>query len=165
MKRLFFVLMTAVLLLPACSAFRRTPEEEARIAALVDQRLEARRYRIYVDYMIPHRGPGKSITDPYCITVDGEKLNSYLPYFGVAYSLPYGGGKALNFEDTIDEYIDYGWQKGRRMIAFSTNNDEDIIVYTLTIYDGGSADINVHCRNRDDIKFRGSLDPDSYPKD
>ena len=165
MKKILIVLMAAALLLPSCAALRQSPEEEARIAALVNQRLDARQYRSYVNYMTPRRGPGKSITDPYCVTVDGSKLNSYLPYFGVAYSLPYGGGKGLNFEDTIDDYIDYGWQKGRRMIAFSTDNGEDVIVYTLTIYEGGSADVNVHCRNRDDISYRGSLDPDSYPKD
>ena len=163
------LLLTAALLLTAsCGSSRKLSEEQlaeqARIAALVNDRLDGRQYRIYVDYMMPRRGSGQSIIDPYCITVDGDKINSYLPYIGVAYSVPYGGGKALNFEDDIDQYAEKAGRKGTRSIVFSTDNGEDLIVYYIDVYEGGRADITVRCRNRDDISYRGNLDPDSYPK-
>lgn len=154
----------AALLTAGCAALRQTPEEQERIAQLVDQRLNDRQYRIDVDYMTPRRGSGKAVTYSYSLTVDGTTVDSHLPYAGVAYSVPYGGGKVLTFKDDIDEYVDGGWQKDRRIISFVTDNDEDVIVYTLTVYTNGRAYLDVRCRNREDISFRGNLDPDSYPK-
>ena len=167
MKKL--LLIAAVLLVAGCGSLKQNAEqkraEQERVAALVGERLDARRYRIYIDYMMPLRGRGKAITDSYCLTVDGNKVDSYLPYFGTAYSVPYGGGKGLVFEDEIDSYVEDFSRADRRIIQFSTNNGEDVLVYTLTVFDTGTADIHVNCRNRDDISYRGSLDPDTYPKD
>ena len=132
---------------------------------MVWERLDARRFRIYIDYMMPLRGRGKAITDSYSLTVDGNKVSSYLPYFGTAYSVPYGGGKGLVFDDDIDSYVEDNSRSDRRIIQFSTNNGEDLLVYTVTVFDTGTADIHVNCRNRDDISYRGTLDPDAYPKD
>lgn len=167
MKKL--LLIAAVLLVAGCGAFRQSPEqkraEQERIAALVSERLDARRFRIYVDYMIPLRGRGRAITDSYSLTVDGNKVDSHLPYFGTARSVPYGGGKGLVFEDDIDSYVEDFSRADRRIIQFSTNNGEDLLVYTVTVFDTGTADIHVNCRNRDDISYRGTLDPEAYPKD
>lgn len=164
-KLRFPLILLAVVLTAGCASLRQTPEEKERIATLVDQRLNDRQFRIDVDYMTPRRGSGQAVTSSYSLTVDGTEVNSHLPYVGVAYSVPYGGGKVLTFKDDILEYADSGWQKDRRQIAFSTDNEEDLIVYTLTIYTNGRAYIDVRCRNREDISYRGMLDPDSYPKE
>ena len=158
MKHKLIILTAFSLLLCSCGAFRQTPEEKQHIAQVVSQRLDAMDFRIDIDYMMPLRGGGKAVTGGYSITVNGTTLNSHLPYLGVAQRVPYGGGKALNFEDEIDEYTDSGWYRGKRTITLLTNNDEDIIVYTLTLFDNAQADVQVHCRNRDDISYRGNLD-------
>ena len=166
MKKAIYIAI--VLFLAACGTLRQTPEERARIEQLVEQRLDARDFRIDVNYMIPLRGSGKAVSGGYSIKVDGTVIESHLPYAGVAHSVPYGGGKVLSFKDDIDEYADSGWQKnGERTIVFSTNNEEDIIVYTLTLFTNGRTDIRVHCQNRDDISFRGTLDTseESIPLD
>ena len=161
--RLFLIALS--LFLAACGTLRQTSEERARIEQMVDQRLDARDYRIDVNYMIPLRGGGKSVSGGYSIKVDGTVIESHLPYAGVARNVPYGGGKVLSFKDDIDEYADSGWQKkGERTIVFTTNNDEDTIVYTLTLFTNGQADIQVHCRNRDDIGFRGVIDTNEESK-
>ena len=139
---------------------RQTPEEKARIAQVVNENLDACRYRINIDYMTPRRGAGRAVTYSYSLIVDGSKVDSHLPYVGVAYDIPYGGGKVLTFTDTIDEYYDTGWQKGRRVIKFATNNDEDIIIYSLTVYENGRVYVDVNCRKRDDISYRGMIDTD-----
>lgn len=147
-----------LILLAGCGALRQIPEEKQRISEAVTRRLDAVDYRIEVSYMIPLRGGGKAVSGGYSVAVESSVVHSHLPYAGVARTIPYGGGKGLSFTDDVDEYSDSGWRKGERVIVFSTNNDEDIIVYTLTIFDNGEADIHVHCRNRDDISFRGTLD-------
>lgn len=158
------LIAATVLLAGGCASLKQTPEEKARMAQLVDQRLNDRQFRINIDYMSPRRGGGQAVTSAYSITVDGNVIDSHLPYIGVAYNVPYGGGKVLTFKDDIDEYVDSGWQKKGRTIAFSTNNDEDVIVYSINVYDNGRAYVDVHCRNREDISYRGTLDPDSFPQ-
>ena len=160
MKHLL-TLLTAlvVILLPGCAALRRSPEEKAAEKLRIEQSLEAREYRIDVNYMLPLRGPGKSVTGSYSLSIDESVIESNLPYFGVAYSVPYGGGKVLTFKDQIGEYRDSGWTKDRRTVVVTTNNGEDTITYTITVFDNGSTDISVHFRNREDISYRGKTGP------
>ena len=163
MKRVLFI--SLAVFLTACGTLGQSTAENKRIAETVSQRLDARDYRIEINYMSPVRGPGKVVTDPYSITVNDSVIDSHLPYVGVAYSVPYGGGKVLTFKDDIDEYSDNGWKAGQRKIVFSTNNDEDTIVYSITVSDSGSADIRVRCRNREEISYRGTLVTDEDTSD
>lgn len=145
----------SIFFLPACGTLLQSREEQERMLALMDQRLDERDFRIDIDYMMPLRGGGRVVTGSYAIIVDGTSINSHLPYVGVVYNVPYGGGKVLTFKDDIDEYADRGWERGRRTISFSTNNDEDILIYTLTVSEDGRTDVHVRCRNREDISYRG----------
>ncbi len=168
MKRikLFCSLALAVVLVAGCAALSRTPAEQAaedaRVERLVKQRLKARKYRIEVDFMQPMRGASRVLTSPYSVTVNEKHLVSYLPYMGVAYNVPYGGGKGLNFESEIEEYTEQ--KRGdRRIIEFVTDNDEDYLLYHIEVFDNGRADIHVQSRNREAIDFRGTLLPDFDP--
>ena len=163
---LILSLAAAAMLSAACGVLSSTPAEqaaeEARVEKLVRQRLADRKYRVDVDFMQPLRGAGQVLTTPYAITVNGKHLVSYLPYMGVAYNIPYGGGKGLNFESEIDEYVDK--RKGdRHIIEFLTDSGEDYILYQLTVFENGRTDIHVQSRNRESIDFRGSIDPDFDP--
>ena len=155
---LFFA--SALLLATGCGTLAQTPEEKRAEEKLVRQRLDERAYVIDIDYMIPQRGAGKFVGGAYSITVDGDVINSHLPYSGVAYNVPYGGGKVLTFKDDIDEYTDSGFQGNSRVIVLKTDNDEDIIVYTITVYADGKASVHVRCRNREAINYRGVLNAD-----
>ena len=156
MKRLICL---SLLLLAAfgCAVLKPSPEEEAAAKQRLEQCLNEQKFRIEIDYMMPRRSSGRSVTGTYSLSVDGSDIRSNLPYFGVAYSIPYGGGKVLTFEDKIDRYSDSGWRKGRRIISLLTDNEEDVIVYTITIFEDGTADISVHPRNREDISYRGKI--------
>lgn len=158
-------LLLAVLLAAGCGVLHQNAAqrraEEARRAEIAWEQLDARRYRIDVSYMYPTRGAGRYVGgDGYSLTVEGGKVRSHLPYQGVAYQVPYGGGKVLNFEDDIDEYAEETAAADRRSFVFSTDNDEDVVIFHLTVYDNGKADITVRCKNRETISFRGELNPD-----
>ena len=160
-------LVAAVLLAAGCGILHQSSEEkraeEARVAALVQERLDARQFEIIVDHMLPRRGASQSITSHYFIRVDGTHFRSSLPYIGVAYSLPYGGGKGLTFESEIEEYAENTSRHDRRTIVFTTDNEEDYFVYRLTVFNNGRADLEVSSRNREAISYRGFLDPDTFP--
>ena len=92
-------LVVAVLLAAGCGILHQSSEEkraeEARVAALVQEQLDAQRYEITIQFMQPRRGVSQAVTSHYFIRVDGTHFRSSLPYVGVAYNLPYGGGKGL----------------------------------------------------------------------
>lgn len=135
-----------------------TPEEQA----LVQQRLDAQSYRIDVQFMLPRRGGQQALTSPYSITVNDGTIISHLPYVGQAWDLPYGGGKGLNFEAPIDSYAEER-SATKRTIVIGTDNEEDYVVYRIEVYDNGKADIRVRSQHRDQIDYRGNLDPNTDP--
>ncbi len=154
-----------VFLMTGCGIFARTPEELAQTEKLVRQRLDSRDYKIDVAFMIPMRGGSESVSGSYSLEVKDKMVDSYLPYVGVATSLPYGGGKGLNFKDKIKKYRDSGWKKDQRVIVISTDNGEDDIEYTITVFTSGDANIYVHMNNKDDISYTGSLDTSEKEKE
>ena len=147
-----------IALLFACGSARQATKsaEEQADAKLVAQKLDARQYTIDITYMMPQVGPSKPV-DNYSIKVDGENFESWLPYAGRATGVPYGGGKGLTFKDTIDEYKDSGWDGDKRVVTMTVSNDEDTYTYILTVFDNGSAILNVNARNRDSISYNGNM--------
>ena len=135
-----------------------TPEEEA----LIQQRLDARSFRIDADFMLPRRGGQQALTSPYGITVNDGRIISALPYVGQAWDLPYGGGHGLNFEAPIDSYTEER-SSSKRVIVIGTDNDEDYVTYLIQVYTNGKADISVRSQHREEISYRGNLDPNTDP--
>ena len=128
MRQLIYIAFLACTLASAApvQAQKKDKEaEKARTEQAVKEALEARRYHIDVNYMTPMRGRARALTDNYSLTVRGDSILSYRPYVGQAYSVPYGGGKALNFDARIQTYEMKDGKKGRKEIRFTTTNDED----------------------------------------
>ena len=150
------VLAAAALLLCGCASLRMTPEEKARAAAQVQENLDNRQFTIDVTEMHPLRGPSRQVTG-FSLKIDGDKIFSNLPYFGAAYNVPYGGGKGLNFNAEISDYIDTTPKADRRQIMLATYNGEDTYVYTITVFTNGRASIDVRSRNRDPMSYMGEM--------
>jgi hypothetical protein len=142
----------------SCGSARALAQDKKDDNQQVQQKLDAKDYTINVDYMIPMRGSSQALTTPYSLTIKDNTVKSYLPYFGQARSIPYGGGDALNFEDEVKGYSDSGFKKDSRIIKFKVEREGDILEYSLTVYDNGHADIFVNSQNRDSISFRGEMD-------
>ena len=106
--------------------------------------------------MHPLRGATRQVNG-FSLKIDGDKIFSNLPYFGVAYNVPYGGGKGLNFTAEISDYIDTVPKADCRQIILSTYNGEDTFVYTITVYTNGRANIDVRSRNRDPMSYYGNM--------
>ena len=162
MNRLFAI-AAAILMLSGCAALRMTPEQEARQKQLVEEKIQNQQFTISVDRMLPMRGAARNIQG-YSLQVDGNRLISYLPFFGVAYDAPYGGGKGLNFEADILEYSDTRGQDSH-VIQILVDNEEDVYLYYLTVFDNGSASLSVKGRKREQIPYTGHLEtPELYAK-
>jgi hypothetical protein len=115
--------------------------------------------------MSPVKGASRHLTSNYALTVKGDTVVSYLPYFGQAYNIPYGGGKGLNFESTISVYTLSYDAKGTARISFQTRSEGETLHYNIQIFSNGSSNIHVSSTNRQAINFHGNLErEDPSPK-
>lgn len=161
MKRCIFsmaVALLALVMLSGCATAEERAARAAEQAAKVKVALTERHYKIGVDRMYPMKGPSKNVSYGYSVEVRNDSLISYLPYFGQVFSVPYGGGKGLNFSERISNYRETQVKSNMRRIEIDVKNDEDTYLYTLEIFDNGSTSIDVQARQRDHISYSGSME-------
>lgn len=158
-KRIIFSLTVLAVLLIACrTSDGLTKAERAQLVAQqVVTALENCHYTIAVDWMKPLGGMSRRVNSNYELKVNGDEVDSYLPYVGEAYRLPYGGGKGLNFKGTIENYSVTQVTSNRYVIEFNVRNDEDYYHYRIDLFNNGKAVIDVLGRDRDAISFDGEM--------
>lgn len=164
MKAKLTGLVFLALVCASCATQRLTPEEKQaqreHIAQMVADSLNGGRFKVMLDYVLPLRMPPHHLTSPYEVALRGDTLRSYLPYFGVVYSVPYGGGEGLNFDAHINSYQCQQVKRDMYRVEVVASRPDDIYVYTFDIYNNGKAELKVTCRNRDLICFTGEMDLD-----
>ena len=119
--------------------------------------LESANYKINVDAALPMGGQYITLSTPYSLEVKNDSLFSYLPYYGRAYNIPYGGGKGLIFNALIENYRMDIHPKGNAAIRFSARSPEDYCNFHIKVFDNGSVTIDVTMQKRQAISFRGEI--------
>jgi len=152
------IVLLSVLYLSGCATSEEKAAQMAEQAALVTRALNNREYKIAVDRMYPMRGSSRSASYGYSVEVRNDSLISYLPYFGRAYNVPYGGGKGLNFSAPIGNYQEYMMRNGRRHIEIGVTNEEDTYLYTIEVFDNGNSSVEVRARQRERISYSGNVE-------
>ena len=161
MKKYFVSIVLAslaVMTLGGCATSEERAARAAEQAAKVKTALTARNYKIAIERMNPMRGRSKSVSYGYSVEVRNDSLITYLPYFGRAYQVPYGGGKGLNFSERIGSYQESLMKNGKHHIEIGVTNEEDTYLYTIEVFDNGSSTIDVRCRQREPISYLGNVE-------
>ena len=161
MKKLLFSILlgsSACAMLSGCASAEERAARAAEQAAKVTKALKARDYKIAVNRMYPMKGSSRSVSYGYSVEVRNDSLISYLPYFGGAYNVPYGGGKGLNFSERIGSYRESQKNKGERQIEINVTNEEDTYIYLIKVFSNGNSSIDVTSRQRDHISYSGELE-------
>ena len=161
MKKLLFSILlgsSACAMLSGCASAEERAARAAEQAAKVTKALEARDYKIAVNRMYPMKGSSRSVSYGYSVEVRNDSLISYLPYFGGAYNVPYGGGKGLNFSERIGSYRESQKKNGERQIEINVTNEEDTYIYLIKVFSNGNSSIDVTSRQRDHISYSGELE-------
>lgn len=160
MKRILITLMAAALLFQGCGVLNESREDRLarleREAQMVRDGVENGDFKVDIDRMIPLRGGSRHV-DNYSVKVKDGHIVSYLPYFGRAWDLPYGGGHGLNFEADIQESEVYREADGSYTVRLLIKTDEDTHVYTFQIFTNGSTSLLVQSKNREPINFNGDF--------
>lgn len=142
----------------SCATSEEKAAQMAELSANVTNALNNRDYKIVIDRMYPMRGSSRQVSFGYSVEVRNDTLISYLPYFGRAFNVPYGGGKGLNFTAPIGSYQEFMKRNGQRHIEIGVTNDEDTYFYTIEVFDNGSSSVDVRARQRERISYSGNVE-------
>jgi homoserine acetyltransferase len=154
------LLMIATLTFNTAIAQNPRKERQAKKAAEVREAIEAKRYSFNANYMTPLRGGGKALTSEYEITIKGDSLASYLPYYGNAYVAPIDPTKnVLDFKSTKSFYTAELQKKGGWEISIILKDNRDVLKMFLSISPDGYATLRVTLLNQDPISFDGTIEP------
>jgi hypothetical protein len=159
----FLIVIMAVSMFACTSTRAATGTPSASDVAKIEQismMLENRLYKVDFTRAFPMSGHPFTLTYPYYISIIGERVESFLPYFGRAYMAPYGGGEGLRFTAPIRGYKMKKGKRGQYDISFDAQTAEDGYTFNLEIYPTGESELRVDAMQKQSISFSGEIDMD-----
>lgn len=161
MKKLLAFIVIAVCLASCVSTQKAEERAHARrvLQLRVVNAVSKRPIKVNVDYMTPYRMPAQYLTTNYSLTIFNDSVDSYLPYFGVAYQSNFGDGMRgpLIFTSKISNLTITEGKKNTFRITFSAKKGNELFDYDLLIFDNGKTQIQVQDSARESIMFSGNL--------
>ena len=158
-KQILMLLLVMLAGIPTLSAQTKKEKKEQKKEA-VRQLIVSEDYKIDVNTAMPMRGRSIPLTSQYSLQIRNDSVFSYLPYYGRAYSVPYGGGSGLIFNAPLKEYTMDMDKKGNAIIKFSARSPEDFFEFRAKVFPDGTTSIDVTMQNRQAISYRGEVDLD-----
>ncbi|WP_439184711.1 DUF4251 domain-containing protein [Carboxylicivirga taeanensis] len=164
MKSIFSIITLSLILLSptfSASAQKKNKKERQQEQFIETQKLVNSKQFIFVpDRAFPQGGRSIDLTTNYgFVKVEGTETTGDLPYFGRAYSVPYGGGSGIKFETTSikNEQIEINEKKMRISYSFEARSKEDTYSLKLDIGYNGNASLSVMSNNRSHISYNGQV--------
>lgn len=114
-------------------------------------------FTVSVDRALPMGGRSVPLTTLYSLELRRDSVFSYLPYFGRAYTAPYGGRNSMDFAEPLTDYVCTYTKKGAVVIQFKAKTNDDNFTFRLQIYPNGSTTIQVTPVNRQSITYYGEI--------
>ena len=152
----FTAVLIAILFI-GCKAGESLSKEEK--ATRIENSINSRSYTFTARTAIPTGMKSINLTSDYSLKVRKDSIDSYLPYFGRAYTAPMdpleGGIKfvSTDFEYKISEKKKGGWD-----VDIQTNDTNGRNRLNLSIADNGSATLTASDNNRQSITFYGEIE-------
>lgn len=151
----------AVVLMTACATTAETRErraaEQQRIAQAVEDIVASGDFTVEMNYVNPQRMRSKMLTGEYGVTVKGDSIDSYLPFFGRVYRAEFGIQTGLRFEDKIAQRQVKRARKDYYEVDLVVKRHMEHLFYSFDIYDNGKVTLMVRSDNRDTMHFSGDL--------
>lgn len=142
------------------SGFQPNDRKERRLQKEKEtlELIESGRFRFAASSAKSTLGNFNNLGATYDLVFDSLKLTAYLPYFGRAYSVPYGGSDGVKFDITAEK-IEKVWNEKKRIYTISAevaDNKDSYLIY-LTTGLSGYADLRITFRNRQPISYYGII--------
>ncbi|MBW6533826.1 MAG: DUF4251 domain-containing protein [Mariniphaga sp.] len=156
---LFFTLVLPDLFAqePAKSRKERREERQEKRKEEVKNLVENKTFVFIPTHAMPLGGGSIQLSYTFEAEVRGDSVFSYLPFYGVAYHVDYGGrNSAFDFSHPIENYEMESDGNGYR-IKLEVKNKMDYITYSFFISELGYSTLNVTSTNRQAISYYGSI--------
>jgi len=149
-----YVAFIVMVFITSCSSLKTT----SGIINEVIQKVQSKDFDIGVNYATPMRGRQLYLNSDYDLRIKNDSAFAYLPYFGIAYSAPYGGDGGIQFAEPMKNYSVHSTKKSNGWdIWFKIKEKENNYDIFICIFNNGSAMITVNSFNRQSITFDGEL--------
>ena len=140
-------------------------EKQAAKTAAIKNMIDSQSYVFKAQSATPMSGRNRQLTSDYDLKVTKDKLVSYLPYFGRAYSAPIDPSQGgIQFTSKDFDYTTTPRKKGGWDIQIKPKDYRDVQQMSLTISEDGYASLQVTSINRQPISFSGYITAVKPPK-
>lgn len=138
---------------------QREPDKATSVKKVpIENLLRSRHFMFTAQNANPMRGPVRALTTPYELKITGDSLQCDLPYYGQVYSLPINPNQnVLEFLSTKFSYSLSIHRMGRYELNIQPRDNQEVQQLNFTVYENGSAYLNVNFANRDAITFNGII--------
>jgi hypothetical protein len=156
-----FSMLVLITLLLGLTGFSKVDKKEikARQRLEMAQLIQSGHFRFVARSAHSNLGNFDNLSSNYDMTFDSLKVKAYLPYYGRAYSAPYGGSGGVKFDLTAKK-IKNVYNERKKMFLISTalkDNDESYEIFLNAGLDG-YADLKINFQNRQWISYNGTIE-------
>ena len=152
-KTLFSLFLAAL-----CSIGVNGQSKESTIKQIV----ESGEFVFHAQTALPMSGTSRQLTSDYDVKISKSAVTSYLPFFGRAYSVPYGATEGgFNFTSKEFDYLSTPGKKGGWQVTIRPKDVADFREFSLLVSEKGYGTLQVVSNNRQPISFTGYI---SAPK-
>jgi hypothetical protein len=124
----------------------------------VKNSIEAKRFVFHAQTALPTSGRSRQLTTEYDLRIFSDSLVSNLPFYGRAYSVPYGSGDGgFNFTSTKFEYTATPGKKKGWNISIKPKDVSDFREFSLSLSDDGYGTLQALSNNRQPMSFTGYI--------
>jgi len=143
---------------PAKSRKERREERQEKRMEEVKNLVENKTFTFIPTHAMPLGGGSIQLSYTFEAEVRGDSIFSYLPFYGVAYHVKYGGRNSpFDFELPIENYEMEKVENGYR-VKLEVKNKMDYITYSFHISQLGYSTLNVTSTNRQAISYYGRIE-------
>lgn len=124
----------------------------------VENLLSNKTFVFNATHALPMGGSSVNLNYSYNVEIENDTIVSYLPFYGVAHYVEYGGrNSGFDFTKPIKNYA-FEKNDDGYLIEFEVSNKNDYFKFNFHISDLGFASLNVTSTNRQSISFYGTID-------
>src|SRR6218665_1992561 len=153
----FLSIVTASFILFSCSSTANVANSNS---VRVSQAIDTGRWVFNVTSIQPQSGRSQIPNGFYTVSFAPGNLNVYLPYIGQAYGSAdlLGGNNPLNFVSKNFEMKKALVKKNKWTIEFKPIDQKQVQSLSFTIFNSGSASLNIIMTDRSPISYQGTVE-------
>jgi hypothetical protein len=117
--------------------------------------VNAKQFTFIAQSVMPSRGGFRTLTSEYDLTIAGDSVICYLPYFGQAYNIMDPNNNPLQFTSIKNKVSITRSKKGNYNVTINITDGGDVRQLNLSVTDAGNSTLNAIFNNRQPISFNG----------